>query len=282
MSESTRAQLQHIYQLIKTGQNEEAVDTLRSILTVDPNNVDAWWLMANAARDPVEQRSAVDRVLLLRPDHKQAQEKLNALKAADEFSFDEPEKPKRDFASGAPPVIVQPQKSGTNPLVIILAIIGGLAVLVCGVCFVISIQGATLFGSAIATLAESGTLLPSMFSDFEDDLSDLSSVRSQGSINIGNRITGRLSSPFGYNSYTFSGESGQNITITVSTSDSDFLPKVALYDTSGSLLDSAGGLDFESTSSENASFSERLPSSGTYTIVVGGFVSAGDYTLEVD
>ena len=60
MSESSRAQLQQIYQLIKTGQNEEAVETLRSILTVDPNNVDAWWLMANAARDPVEQRSAVD------------------------------------------------------------------------------------------------------------------------------------------------------------------------------------------------------------------------------
>jgi hypothetical protein len=281
MSDSTRAQLQQVYQLIKSGQNEAAVETLRAMLTVDPNNADAWWLMANASRDPAEQRSAVDRVLLLRPDHKQAQEKLAALRAAEEFRFDEPEKPKRDFSS-APPVIVQPQKSGTNPLVIILAIVGGLALVICGVCFVISIQGATLFGSAIATLAESGTLLPSMFSDFEEDLSDLSSVRSQGSITVGNRVTGRLSSPLSHNSYSFNGESGQKITITVSTADSDFLPKVALYDSTDTLIDSAGGLDFSSSSSKDASFSARLPKSGTYTIVVGGFVSAGEYTLEVD
>jgi hypothetical protein len=284
MSESTRAQLQQIYQLIKTGQNEEAVETLRSILTIDPNNVDAWWLMANAARDPVEQRSAVDRVLLLRPDHKQAQEKLNALKAAEEFRFDEPEKPKRDFASGAPPVIVQPQKSGTNPLVIILAIVGGLALVICGVCFVISIQGATLFGSAMATLAESVTGLPGMFNDFEDDIADINSLKQQGSITVGNPVTGQISTPFGYNGYSFNGEKGQNITITVSTSDSDFLPRVAIYDSSGELLDSAGGLDFESSSSslDEVSFSERLPSSGNYTIVVGSWVSTGNYTLEVE
>lgn len=279
MSESTRAQLQEIYQLIKTGQNEHAVESLRALLTVDPNNADAWWLMANASRDPAEQRSAVDRVLLLRPDHKQAQEKLTALKAAEEFRFDEPEKPKRDFSS-APPVIVQSQKSGTNPLVIILAVVGGLALVVCGVCFVISIQGATLFGSAMATIAESVTSLPGAFNDFEDDLSDISSLKSQGSISIGKRVTGQITSPFGYNGYTFSGETGQDITITVSSSDSDFLPRVALYDSSGSLIESGGGLNFEAT--EDATISASLPSSGTYTIVVGGFVSVGDYTLEVD
>lgn len=283
MSDSTRAQLQQVYQLIKSGQNEAAVETLRSMLTVDPNNADAWWLMANASRDPAEQRSAVDRVLLLRPDHKQAQEKLAALRAAEEFRFDEPEKPKRDFSS-APPVIIQPQKSGTNPLVIILAIVGGLALVVCGVCFVISIQGAALVGPMMATLAESVTSLPGMFNDFEDDISDINSLKMQGSVNVGNRITGQISTPFGYNGYTFNGEKGQNITITVSTSDSDFLPRVAIYDSSGELLDSAGGLDFESSSSslDEVSFSERLPSSGTYTIVVGSWVSTGNYTLEVE
>lgn len=279
MSEPTRAQLQQIYQLIKTGQNEAAVASLRSILTVEPNNADAWWLMANAATDLSEQRAAVERVLLLRPDHKQAQEKQASLRAAEEFRFDEPEKPKRDF-SNAPPVIAPPQKSGTNPLVIILAVVGGLALLICGVCFVLSIQGATLFGSAIATLAESVTSLPGAFNSFEDDLTDISNLRMQGSITRGNRVTGQLTSPFGYDGYTFSGETGQNLTITVTTNDTDFLPRVALYDPSGSLIESGGGLNFEST--EDATITERLPNSGTYTIVVSGFVSAGSYTLQVD
>lgn len=277
MSEPTRGQLQQVYQLIKTGQNQEAIDILRPILTVDPNNADAWWLMANAATEPAEQRAALNRVLLLRPDHKQAQEKLNALETAQEFRFDEPEKPKRDFPSSSP-LIVQPAKSGTNPILIILAVVGLIALLVCGACFVIATQGATLFGQVIATLAESVTTLPG--GSFPQDLSDISNLDQNGGINRGDSLQGQVNSPFDEEGYTFVGETGQTISISVETSDSDFLPQVALYDPSGALVESDSAFSFDS--SLDAQITTRLPSSGTYTIVVSGFVSEGRFTLRVE
>jgi len=286
MSEPTRAQLQQAYQLIKNGQRDEAIAILRPIVTVDPNNVDAWWLMANAAIEPAEQRSALDRVLLLRPDHKQAQEKLNALKGAEEFRFDQPgdsvgfgdvpEKAKR----GQPMTVVQQPRQGTNPIVIILAVVGVLALVVCGVCFVIASQGATLFGSAIATLAESVTSLPGTFSSFEDNLGDVDNLTMRGSINRGDTVNGRLSSLFESDGYTFNGETGQSITITVDTSADDFLPQVALYDPGDQLVESDSAFSFDS--SLDSSIIVRLPSSGQYTIVVSGFFgSEGSYTLMV-
>src|SRR5258706_6369981 len=159
MSEPTRTQLQQAYQLIKNGEKEEAVSVLRPMLTVDPNNADGWWLLANAVSDPAEQRSALEKVVMLRPDHAQARAKLADLKAPSEFRFDDsssavgfedaPEKPKRDSYQ---PVIVQPAKKGTNPLVIILAVIGVLALLVCGVCFFLTTQVFNAAGPAMATI----------------------------------------------------------------------------------------------------------------------------------
>ena len=281
MSEPTRAQLQQVYQLIKNGDKEEAVSVLRRLLTVDPNNADAWWLMANAVSDPAEQRSAVEKVLLLRPDHAQAREKLQQLKAASEFRFDDsssavgfmdaPEKPKRDQ-----PILMQPAKKGTNPVLIILAIIGVVALLICGVCFVITTQGMNMFGQVMATVVSGITSMPG---SFPQDLSGISNVQSNPKINIGDTVTGQLNSIGSVEGYTFSGETGQNITITVSTQDKDFLPEVGLYDPSGTLVDSNSV--FSAGNNQDATVTARLPTSGTYTIVVRGFFSQGKFMLAV-
>jgi hypothetical protein len=282
MSEPTRTELQKAYQLIKNGEKEEAVSVLRPMLTVDPNNADGWWLLANAVSDPAEQRSALEKVVMLRPDHAQARAKLADLKGASEFRFDDsssaegfgdtPEKAKR----GQPqPVYIQPAKKGTNPLLVILAVIGVIALLICGACFVVATQGVNMFGQMIGTVVNS-TLMPG---SFPNNLSTISSLHSNSRINIGDTVTGQLDSMASAEGYTFNGDTGQNVTITVSTRDKDFLPEVGLYDPSGKLVDSNS--IFSSTNNQAATVTARLPSSGTYTIVVRGFFSQGKFTLEV-
>jgi hypothetical protein len=276
MSEPTRTELQKAYQLIKSGEKEEAISVLRPMLTVDPNNADGWWLLANAVSEPAEQRSALEKVVMLRPDHAQAREKLAELKGETEFSFDNsssaigfgdtPEKAKRKQAQ---PIYVQPAKKGTNPVLVILAIIGAIALLICGACFVLSIQ---VFNSAGPMVA---TVMNSMPGSLPKELSSVSNVQSSAIINKTDSVSGQLNSTSGAQEYTFSGETGQDITITVLTRDKDFVPEVGLYDPSGTLVES----DFSAGSSKGATITRKLPSSGTYTIVVRGFFSHGKFTL---
>jgi hypothetical protein len=101
----------------------------------------------------------------------------------------------------------------------------------------------------------------------------------RGSITRGNPVNGTLNSAFANDGYTFSGETGQSITIVVDTENEDFLPQVALYDPGDQLIESDSAFDFDEDFDSTITVS--LPSSGEYTIVVGGFFTEGDYTLEV-
>ena len=289
MSDPTRAQLQQAYQLIKSGQLAQALEILQPIVLADRNNADAWWLIANASTDPVKQREALETVVRLRPDHQQAQQKLAELKGAETFSFDEPgqysspildDKPKRGTVAVGQPVIVQ-SKSGTNPLLIILAVIGVVALLVCGGCFFVTSQGVALFGQAISTISNSVTGMPEMFGTLSaitasDKLSNVSNLESKGSIGVGDSHDDTLANSFSNHGYTFSGETGQSITVRVEGSG-DLDPEVAVYDPGGSLV--AYNDDFAAGRDSQVSLS--LTSTGMYTIVVSGFASSGSYTLRV-
>jgi pre-peptidase len=75
-----RQQMQQVYQLIKSGQKQQAIQVLLPILKADRDNADAWWLMANAVSDnPERARQALENVLRLRPDHPQARQMLDRL-----------------------------------------------------------------------------------------------------------------------------------------------------------------------------------------------------------
>ncbi len=153
-SDATRQQLQQAYEHIRSGRKSEAAALLMPILKADEDNANAWWLLANAVTDPADIREALENVLRLRPGDAKAQKMLDDLSArapADEFpmgaSSDIPdylaEKPKRGRQ-------VQTQKSGgTNPLVIILAVVGVITVLACAVCFILPTIGISLFGQQI-------------------------------------------------------------------------------------------------------------------------------------
>lgn len=71
--------LKQAYQLIKAGKKEAAIELLRPICKADPNNADAWWLLANALTEPRQIYTALQRLLMIDPFHEQAQTKLDSL-----------------------------------------------------------------------------------------------------------------------------------------------------------------------------------------------------------
>jgi hypothetical protein len=104
MSQQHRAQLQEAYQLIKSGNKQDATRLLLAVLKEDRDNADAWWLLANATTDTDKQRQALNQVLRLKPDHNAAQrllEKVNT--SAPMRSAGPPPAPSRDpfAASGS-------------------------------------------------------------------------------------------------------------------------------------------------------------------------------------
>jgi hypothetical protein len=79
MTDASEYRLEQAYELIRSGQPDEAIAILQSILQLDDSNVDAWWLVANAVTEPEEARGALKKVLEYQPDHAQAQDLMNRL-----------------------------------------------------------------------------------------------------------------------------------------------------------------------------------------------------------
>lgn len=69
---STHEELKRADTLIKQEQIDEALAILRPIVLNEPENVDAWWLLANAAVEPAEARESLIQVLRLDPDYANA------------------------------------------------------------------------------------------------------------------------------------------------------------------------------------------------------------------
>jgi len=77
-----RSELDRIYGLIQAERLEEAATALRPVVAADPDNDDAWWLLANAVSDPTEARAALERALDANPDNQQARDLLAKLQSA--------------------------------------------------------------------------------------------------------------------------------------------------------------------------------------------------------
>ena len=79
MADGTRNQLKQAYAFIQQERLDEALGILRRILGNDPDNADAWWLMANAVSDPADAADALGNVLRLQPAHAEAREAYDQL-----------------------------------------------------------------------------------------------------------------------------------------------------------------------------------------------------------
>ena len=424
MSQQHQSQLQEAYQLIKSGNKQEATRLLLGILRENRDNADAWWLLANATSDAEKQRQALGQVLRVKPDHNAAQrmlEKVNTAAAmrpstppppspfaapeptrADPFAppgsrpatpaddpFDDPfsapvtsagSRPVADdpfgdpfaapaddpfgdpfgatstrtsarvvddefgdpfaapassrssapaddpfadpfaapprgragddpftqprsravsddpFASGRtaslpdrPRVVVE--KKRTNPLVIILAIIGILVVVGCGLAALAGVAGFSIFNQAIQTALPEGTIQAAM-----QDLQNAMTAMPNGTLTIDdNGIIGNIvekgaigSAPvralleadgFTNHAYKFTGESGQRVTIELTALSDDFDVKLTLLGPDETLVASNDDIDFQNNNL-NSRIEATLPTNGAYTVVVSdvGF-GGGDYEL---
>src|SRR5258706_8646204 len=79
MATGTRGQLEQAYRLIEKADLDGALKLLRPIVSAQPDNVDAWWLMANAASEPTDAYEALSNVVRLNPQHQEAKEQLDNL-----------------------------------------------------------------------------------------------------------------------------------------------------------------------------------------------------------
>src|SRR5258708_990971 len=81
MADATRSQLEQAYRLIQQEDLDKAIAILRPLTASQPNNTDAWWLLANAVSEPDDAYHALQNVLRINPNHQQAQELLGTLES---------------------------------------------------------------------------------------------------------------------------------------------------------------------------------------------------------
>jgi hypothetical protein len=81
MANPIRAQLEQAHKLIEQDRLGDAVTLLNQITARAPENVDAWWMLANAYSEPADAYVALNNVLNLNPGHEEAREAYEQLVA---------------------------------------------------------------------------------------------------------------------------------------------------------------------------------------------------------
>jgi hypothetical protein len=79
MATNTRQVLGTAFEYIRQEREAEALALLKPIVEAEPENQDAWWLVANAASEPREARRALITLLKLNPTYPKAQKLLEQL-----------------------------------------------------------------------------------------------------------------------------------------------------------------------------------------------------------
>ncbi len=301
---NSNAQLKQAFELIKAGNKSAAVDLLLPILKVDKDNADAWWLMANALSEPDDIREALETVLRLRPDNDRARQMLTKLNqkyppkpANDDFAFDDddndlfaeeyddyqPKAYERGSRSGDKVALEKP-KGGTNPLVIILAVIGVIGVIGCGVCFFAVSAGLFTVGQVVSEAVNDPTFAAAL-DEIAQSITAVAvsqtlptDLRMQGGVERGQTVTGNVDT-FDDDGWTLNTTSGNTFTIELNALSGELDPQLFVYGPNGSLL--AENDDIAMGTNNNSRLTINAPENGTYTIVVSAFGSGGAYELIV-
>lgn len=207
-------------------------------------------------------------------------------------------------ARGASRAATKSKGGGTNPLVLLLAIIGGIALIACIGCGVLSLAApailanvggqvmqqfevegfaATLEAAAGGNFQAEGfvaTLEAAAGGSFEGlGSSNVSSAINRGSLSYGDSRRDTLN-PGEQHAWTFSGNSGDRVLIEMQSTASDGLDAyLSLFNASGSEI----AFDDDSGSDYNARLEHTLPAGGTYTVVARTFgFSGGSYQITLN
>lgn len=193
-------------------------------------------------------------------------------------------------ASSAPRRSSSKSSGGTNPIVLLLAIIGAISVIACVGCGLVSLAAPAILSNVgnqivgqlesegfVATLEASGAMIES------SGMSSVADAVSRGSIAYGESRRDTLGAG-AQHAWTFNGSAGDPIRIEMLSTASDGLDAyISLFDQNGREIafDDDSGAD--SNSSYNARLETNLPSAGTYTIVARTFgFSGGAYELRLN
>ncbi len=251
----------------------------------------------SSAADPFEQPSAPA------PKRRQAAAKPAQRKArppASKDPFGEGETagaPTRRTTSRA--AAPKSKGGGTNPIVLLLAIIGGISIVVCIGCGVLSLAAPAILANLggqvmqqfeaegfVATLeAAAGegfvtTLEAAAGGNFEGlGSSNLRSAINRGSLSYGDSRRDTLNAGEQH-AWTFSGNSGDRVLIEMqSTAADDLDAYLSLFNAGGAEI----AFDDDSGGDLNARLEFSLPASGTYTIVARTFgFSGGAYQISLN
>jgi hypothetical protein len=281
------AQLQAAYQLIKTGDKEQAVRHLRMLIKQDNRNAGAWWLLAHALSDPAEVREALTRNLELRPDHEVGRKALAAhnrkFPPASASSEDEefeqlfnmvvessahtPSRPAQKVSVSKPKTNNQAWLLYASVALVILFVCGGIGLI---------LREATSFVGEVASVIDMAQ--QGMLTDYAGYETVPAETTTRGTVAVGERKTATVDT-WVDDQWLLSGEAGQRLTIHVNARDSVLDPEVFIYHPDGYLLavndDRIPGDDL------NSEVTLQLPDNGRYSIVVSAFGTGGDYELLV-
>lgn len=177
------------------------------------------------------------------------------------------------------------KSGGTNPIVLLLAIIGGISIVACIGCGVISLAApailANVGGQVFQQLEMEGlmTTLEAEMGQVEGLGTNLGSAVNRGSLNYGDVQRDTLN-PGAQHAWTFNGNSGDRVVVEMQSTTSDGLDAyLSLFNASGAEI----AFDDDSGSEYNARLEHTLPSSGRYTIVARTFgLSGGAYQISLN
>jgi hypothetical protein len=298
MSES---QLERAYQLIKEGREQDALDIIEPILSDDPNNADAWWLLANATEDLPSKQHALEEVLRIgtTPEREaKAREMLNATREMQNSMADpSPEfagMPRQSKGQGAPrrKILrdgdrVKASSGGGNAGKTILMIVGGLSVFACMLCIGVVALIAPVTTEVVTSIEEAGGFenmdgaveeLVMGFREAPDDYIDMEEIED------GDTVTGAITSPDDRIGYTYEADAGDRIRVEIRALTGNIAPPVFVYSPDGLLFeDTEGGIESENSFSgdSTSTLTTTLQRDGDYLLIIRPVFSLGQNEYEM-
>jgi hypothetical protein len=260
----SREQLDRAYSLIKSGQTQEAIDIIETIIRADRDNENAWWLLVNATDDPAAKRNALNNVIRLTQNAQRADKARVMLQSLDNDSYGFDNKPTiqagRTAYQGSEKAQQSSGRSGCGKIVIA-------AMAIIGLCACISIIG--LFWAARPIF---------------DAIQIPDSYDNQGILEGSLNTEGSLRADSPVDGYIYQGIAGETLDIRVDSTN-QFPPFIFIYDTdTGVPIGFAQG----QTPNSPAQLSIVIPETGDYLITVyaltllGQDMGYGDYSMSFE
>lgn len=289
----TQQSVQEAYNLVRSGRKHSAVDILLPILRDDKDNLNAWWVLANALEDPQEIREALEQVIRLDPDHIQANNRLDKMnqqtqlgeivfKNKTDFAFDDDDDLIPARTTGAKQVVLnKPKSSGASKIFMVIGII---FVVICGLCFALTAGSTLIFGGAISEAVNDPNVQQALreLSTFGELMTLPANTIDKGTLERGQTVDNTWLASEERHLWTFEVANNDPFTISVDPQTEGLNVQILIYLPDGSLTEYSGATGEMQAGNPRIRSSFSTP--GTYSILVTQFfISAdGTYTIRLD